>query len=571
MGAWPKGRGCLTLAVLMGCVALLTGAQTALAAGGTGRISGTVTEAVSPFAGVEKIEVTVYEATGSELPVGFATTDASGQYTVEGLTGGSYKVEFAPEFGSNLNYVTQFYEGASSLAAAKPVAVVEGETTKNVDAKLQVGGKIKGTVTEAAAPKGDLNNIEVTVYEASGNEFAVGYATTDASGEYTVVGLATGSYKVKFSASFESGLNFVTQYYEGASSLVAAKPIGVVQGETTEGIDAKLQVGGKVTGTVTDVVTHAAVSSVYVFAVDSGEAFVGMAITNASGQYTILGLASGSYKIEFVDLGGNSHYITQYYNAQPSFASANPVSVTQGNTTAGINAALVRKAPVNTGAPVVSGAPAVGRSLLCSRGSWTGSPVPTFTYTWLRNGAAIAGATRNTYGVQAADRGTGLACKVMATNKSGSAAAVSNVLAVPVPPPPKAPVISLPASKIFVVGGSAQVPIGCAHTNCMGTITLTKRVVVRHRHGRRTTFKRKTLILGYGSYALAAGHTATIQIRLTATGKHALARARHHRLSAKVIASVIGGTTARKAVVLSQVVTATHKHKHRHRHRHRHR
>lgn len=568
MGAWPKGRDCLTLAVLLGCVALLAGAQTALAAGGTGRISGTVTS--SSKEPLQHIEITVYEASGSESLVGVATTNASGEYTVEGLASGSYKVEFTPEFESNLNYVAQYYEGASSLATAKPVTVVEGETTKNIDAELQEGGRIKGTVTEAAAPKGGLQNIEVTVYEASGNEFSVGYATTNASGEYTVVGLATGSYKARFSAGSESGLNFVTQYYHDKSSLALAEPVEVVQGKTTEGINAELQVGGKVAGTVRDIMTHAAVSGIYVFAVDSGEAFVGMAITNASGQYAILGLASGSYKIEFVDLGGDSRYITQYYNGQPSFASANPVSVAQGSTTAGINAGLVRKAPVNTGAPVVSGTPAVGRSLSCSRGSWTGSPALTFTYIWLRNGAAIAGATRNTYGVQAADRGTGLACKVTATNKSGSAAAVSNVLAVPAAPPPQAPVISLPVSKIFVVGGSAQVPIGCANANCTGTIELTKRVVVRHHRGRRTTFKRKTLILGHGSYSLPAGHSAVIQIRLTATGKHALARARRHRLSAKVIASVIGGATVRKAVVLSQVVTAKHKHKHKHRHRHKH-
>jgi Carboxypeptidase regulatory-like domain len=568
MGARPKGRGCLTLAVLLGCVALLAGAQTALAAEGTGRISGTVTS--SSKAPIQHIEITVYETTGSELPVGFATTDAGGKYTVEGLTGGSYKVEFAPEFGSNLNYVTQYYKNKPSLATAEPFAVIEGATTEGIDAELQTGGEIKGKVTGAAS-KGDLKDIEVTVYEVSVNEFAVGYATTDASGEYTVVGLATGPYKVRFSVSSESGLNYVTQYYHDKPSLALAEPVGVVQEKTTEGVDAELQTGGKVTGAVTDVVTHAPVASIYVFAVDSSEAFVGMAITNASGQYTIMALASGSYKIEFADLGSDPRYITQYYNGQPSFASANPVSVTQGSTTAGINAALIRKAPINTGAPVVSGTPAVGRSLSCSRGSWTGSPVPTFTYTWLRNGAAIPGAIRNTYGVQAADRGHGLACKVTATNKSGSAAAVSNVLAVPAPLLPQAPVISLSASKVLVVGGSAQVPIGCAHANCTGTITLTKRVVVRHRHGRRTTFKRKTLILGYGSYALPAGHTATIQVRLTATGKHALARARHHRLSAKVIASVIGGTTARKTVVLSQVVTATHKHKHRHRHRHRHR
>jgi len=566
MGAWPKGRGCLALAVLLGCVALLAGAQAALAAGGTGRISGRVTEAISPSTGLEKIEVTVYEAGGSEFPVGFATTNALGEYTVEGLAGGPYKVEFAPEFESGLNFVTQYYKNKPSLAEAEPVSVVEGETTKNIDAELQEGGKVEGTVTEAASPFGGLEKIEVTVYEAGGSEFPVGFATTKADGKYTVVGLAGGSYKVGFSPGFESALNFVTQYYEGASSLAAAKPVPVVQGETTTGIDAKLQVGGKVTGSVTDASTHTALSGVYVFALGAGEAPAGLARTNASGKYTIMGLASGSYKVQFVDLAGG-HYITQYYNNEPSFASADSVTVVQGNTTAGINAALIRKAPVNTAAPVASGIPAVGRMLSCSNGLWTGSPTLTYTYKWLRDGNVIAGATASVYIVQAADRGHGLACQVTATNKNGSAAAVSNVLRVPLAPlplPPPAPVVRLLTSKIVVSHRWARVPIACANANCTGTITLTERVVVRHHRGRRTTFKRKTLILGKGSYALAAGHSATIQIRLTATGRHALARARHHRLFVQVVTSVTGGATTRMSAVLSQIVA---KHGHRHRHR----
>ena len=41
-------------------------------------------------------------------------------------------------------------------------------------------------------------------------------------------------------------------------------------------------------------------------------------------------------------------YITQYYNNQTSAASANTVSVGEGNTTSGINVAMVPSAPHNT-------------------------------------------------------------------------------------------------------------------------------------------------------------------------------------------------------------------------------
>jgi Carboxypeptidase regulatory-like domain len=327
--------------------------------------------------------------------------------------------------------------------------------------------------------------------------------------------------------------------------------------KTTTGIDAEMEVGGEIEGTVTDAATHKALPNAFVVAIGPGEVEEGGAFTEANGHYTIAGLATGSYKVGFEDPG----YVIQYYSNQPLFASANPVSVIQKATTAGINAALMPKAPINTVAPVVSGTPAVGQTLSCSNGSWTGTPAPTFTRTWLRDGVAITGATASTYVVQAADQGNGLTCKVTATNKSGSVAALSMTLIVPVPapPPPPTPIIELPNSKLVASGSSARVPIVCRGATCAGTIELTERVIVRHRHGRKT---RKTLVLGRGAYVLAAGHSATVLVRLTATGRRVLATARHHRLSARLSASVIGGATKFASVVLSEPVP---RHKHRHR------
>lgn len=415
-------------------------------------------------------------------------------------------------------------------------------------------GKISGTVTEAVSKTG-LKNIEVAVYEAGGEKSFVESASTEANGDYTVEGLPAGSYKVEFSGTFEE-LNYVTQYYNNRSTFATAESVNVVEGETTKEIDAEMEVGGQVEGTVIDASTHKTLSGAVVVALGPGEVPEGFALTNAGGHYTMLGLATGSYKMGFMDAG----YVTQYYNNQSSFASANPVSVLQKNTTAGIDAALMPKAPINTAAPSVSGTPAVGQTLSCANGSWTGTPAPTFTRTWLRDGVAIAGATASTYVVQEADQGNGLTCKVTGTNKSGSVAALSNTLIVPVPPPPPlTPAVRLLGGKLVVSANSALVPIACATATCAGAIELTEQVVVRHRHGRKT---RRTLVLGRTTYALAAGHSATIAVRLTSTGRRALAKAKHHRLSAKVSVSAIGGATTIGSVVLSEPAP-------RHRHRHR--
>jgi hypothetical protein len=435
--------------------------------------------------------------------------------------------------------------GCLALLALAPVALAAEGTSR-----------ISGTVTEAGSSK-ELKNIEVTVYEANGKESFVGFATTEANGGYTVEGLPKGEYKVEFSGNFE-GLNYVTQFYEGATSFSKAKSVVIVtEGETQGNIDAKLEVGGEVSGAVTDALTHKALPNAVVVALvagEVGEVVDGLAITNESGQYTIVGLASGTYKIGVAGSG----YVTQYYNDEPSFASANPISVIQKSAVLGINAALMPKAPINTVAPVASGMLAAGQTLLCTSGSWTGTPSPTFTYAWLHDGVPIVGATGRTYVVQAADQGNGLTCKVTATNKSGSVAAVSNTLIVPVPPPPPPPppVIELASSKLVVSGSSARVPIVCAGATCTGTIELTGQVVVKHRKGKRTISKKQTVVLAKGSYSLAAGKSATIVVRLTTAGKSALAKSKGHKLSAKTIVTVTGGTTLKSAVVLSEPIKA---------------
>ncbi len=425
--------------------------------------------------------------------------------------------------GSVFRWVLPALMGCIALLVSAPGALA-----------VEVPGGISGTVTNVShAP---LANIEVSVYQVSGKESFAKSAVTKFNGEYTIEGLPQGEYKVEFAPEFESGLNYIPQFYNDRSSFATADPVPVLEGKTTEGIDADLEVGGKIEGTVTSASTHATLSGAVVVVFGPGETFDGLAFTNASGQYIISGLVSGSYEIEFFDAG----YITQYYNDQPSPASANSVMVAQESTVLGVNAALVPAiAPSNTVTPIASGTPAMGQTLSCTTGAWKGSPAPTFTYSWLRDGVAITGVTASTYVVQATDQGNGVTCRVTATNKFGKVSAVSNTLIVPVPaPPPPIPVLELLKSKIIVSGNSANVPISCTSATCAGTIELTEQVVVKHRHGRKTT---KTLVLGRAAYALAAGHSATIAVHLTSAGKGALATAKHHRLSVKASAAVTVG------------------------------
>ncbi len=101
-----------------------------------------------------------------------------------------------------------------------------------------------------------------------------------------------------------------------------------------------MRAGGQITGAVTDAATQQPLSNVYVYAYDANGNYVAYAYTDSNGVYTITGLATGSYRIQFEPYSGS--YFTQYYNGKQTLSAADPVAVTAGNTTSGINASLIQ-------------------------------------------------------------------------------------------------------------------------------------------------------------------------------------------------------------------------------------
>jgi YVTN family beta-propeller protein len=107
-------------------------------------------------------------------------------------------------------------------------------------------------------------------------------------------------------------------------------------------------------------------------------------------------------------------------------------------------ATTIEAKPADIELPKVAGSAVVGATLSCSHGKWTASPVPSFTYQWLREGSAIPGANGTEYSVAIEDQGFALACEVTVKNSAGSVAADSS----PVPIPPEAEPVSLELPKI---------------------------------------------------------------------------------------------------------------------------
>jgi len=136
-----------------------------------------------------------------------------------------------------------------------------------------------------------------------------------------------------------------------------------------------------------------------------------------------VGSGQAYYQVTTADRGHSLWCIVTANGSEGSTEaeSANSVAIPGGKS----------EPPVNIVSPEASGTPAVGETMRCSAGTWSGSPAPAFTYQWLRDGSVITLATANTYVVVEADQGHSLSCRVTATNSAGSASRPSASLLVP--------------------------------------------------------------------------------------------------------------------------------------------
>jgi 5-hydroxyisourate hydrolase-like protein (transthyretin family) len=313
----------------------------------TAHISGTVTSGGAPMAGVDVEAFDPNEINESEG----TTTASDGTYTITGLATGSYDVVFLPD--NTLlpadNSVYQFYNAKTDEQTATPVSATVGDVTTGINAALATGAIVSGKVTDAGG--NPIKGATVQVEDASGSNplDAVGFdeddsfsATTAADGTYSIKGLPTGTYVVDVDGP--GGKDYAPQYYNGQQTLSTATEISATEGATTANINVALPTGGQISGTVTDGTSGQPMENVGVTVYDSGDDYVESTDTAANGTYTLTGLVtSGSYVVQFSP-PGSSGDAGEFYTGKESVETGSPVSVTEGATTANINAALPKGA-----------------------------------------------------------------------------------------------------------------------------------------------------------------------------------------------------------------------------------
>ncbi len=315
--------------------ATTSGINAVMALGGS--ISGTVTDAGSlPLGG---IQVTAYNS--NNLSFG-ATTNATGNYTINGLAPGGYTVRFNTSANKTNNYITNWNYNQLSASTADSISVVAASTTNNVNATLPLGGSISGRLTDGTS---GVPGINVNLYDAFDEQAAT--ATTDANGDYIIQGVADGSYKLRFQERPNgSGTpSYVATGYEiqvysnpniNAHYFSQGTPIVISSAYAVSGLNAVLAKNmGSISGTITAAGSPLSGAQARVFDLNGG--YFGNALSDASGKYSIKGIPTDSYKVEFYKPGYNAQ---QWNINKGDFTSADTVSVTAPLDTPAISAAL---------------------------------------------------------------------------------------------------------------------------------------------------------------------------------------------------------------------------------------
>jgi hypothetical protein len=250
-----------------------------------------------------------------------ARTAATGRYRLR-VRPGRYIVDFLPFCAQKGNFAPQLWKNAGGLAKATAVRVKGHQTVAHVDAALGVGALITGRVKTFKHPHPSLGGLCVEASGTGAQRLFFGFTTTHANGTFRLPSLATGKYKIS-----------ITPFCGHSSPYLPtqlAKPVAVTNGKVTSGITAFVKLGGTITGTVKDADGNKLAGiCVDAFSQRSGAE----ASTSASGTYRLIGLAKGTYEVDFSTGCGNKRPFAP-------LVYPNQVTVRQGKVTPHIDAVL---------------------------------------------------------------------------------------------------------------------------------------------------------------------------------------------------------------------------------------
>jgi 5-hydroxyisourate hydrolase-like protein (transthyretin family) len=342
----------------------------------TGTITGTVFDDSSsaPLAGIA-----VFAST--EAGLSSTRTDDQGTYALTGLAAGDYLISFEAD---ETNYLPEYYDNQIDISKANRVKLADGASISGVDARLRPGAIISGTVSGANGI--NLADVGVIAFRHDGTaRLPVASTASNEQGRYTLAKLPDGTYDIEYVVPYDA--NEVTRAYLGGRQ----RGVNVGGGQLVER-NINLRQGAQISGTI--IGGGAGVNDVQVRAYDasSNEFLDIVAVTDNEGRYLTRALASGSYKLEFVQLSESSG--REYYNNVQTLDEATVIELVAPSLTSNINADIaiggkIRGTVTGVGGILLEGVVIAAKqqdsditwsATTDSKGSYTLLGLPTGTY-----------------------------------------------------------------------------------------------------------------------------------------------------------------------------------------------
>ncbi|BDV29861.1 hypothetical protein Microterr_05210 [Microbacterium terricola] len=390
---WWNDKATRDSATAISATSTAIGANVALATGAT--VTGKVT---TGGANLQGAYVQIFEP---DQPTGYyrwkgvsgavAQTDASGNFSVNGLRAGTYTAAFFGSEESGLSH--SFYGGTDNITLAGSFTVGKGTTRSGINGSLVAGASVSGKVTDSAGePLVNSYAYVARKITVDGSPFWEYYNTSvDDSGVYAVSGLPAGTWAVRIVGP--SGGGYSDVYYGGGTSFTTAKTFALTAGQAKTGVNAVLT---KKLSAGTPTITGTAVSGSKLAAKpgtwSTGTTFSyqwyanGVTISGATKSTLTLGSAQRGKQITVTVTGIKPGY----------------------GVVAKTSAKTLKVAVVAT--PTISGTAKVGKTLTAKPGTWTAKT--TFTYQWYASGKAISKATKSTFKLTSAQKGKTITVKV---------------------------------------------------------------------------------------------------------------------------------------------------------------
>jgi len=295
-----------------------------------GSISGLVTD--SSDAVLDNVHVCAYQD-GVEIKCDDSDTNTTKNYTINGLSAGDYTVKFHDNDQDTSALVDEWYDDAFFEADAAAVTVTVATETKDINAKLEKGGSISGKVTDSAATPVALDGASVKAYvcmdSKCGSMSSYSTESTKADGTYKFGALPSGKYKVKFDEfDVSETKTLAAEWYPEIVTVTAP--------DETKDINAALDVGGSISGTVTNDGQPLKCAFVWAYGAHWSGDWRGYDRTDYQGKYTVENLSTDLYKVKMS--GEGEEY--QWYIGKAGHACANKVPVTAPDETTDIDAAF---------------------------------------------------------------------------------------------------------------------------------------------------------------------------------------------------------------------------------------